>query len=1127
MLRYIKRKVNENREENGHDAGSTVSDPPHHNNNGNSHHSNYDVVANNNNNNTAGGVARNISNKIRNRVNNNNNTFTLESLAEQQRQLDTAVLAPLSHLANFDACIGAADALAAASSSQPSSDHTAMPAKNAVADCSVLVSPDGDLLLMPQPKHASSSSVVLSQQQELGEDYKAAIYVGNDYCDDDNIEAPTTNTAGSGGGDAHRNGFTANGWSIPAASLALRQTQTSLHDFSDFCEEIVLSKTEAAARSSVACDKLLRPTCDDNDCSGGTNPGRYPVDLQQDAELMKQVSGGSAMSSNSVNAFDVVPGRVGPMRFQGGTLHAAHVALEEFYYKMSECESHRWRLASFPPQQSYSSSGTNNINNQGLPALRKAATQAEERSSNRQKTLREMYTRVKLMEDHLSACQQFANTKWNDVQLAEERVTKLIEERTLERSRKREKQRLQEFHQAGAQHQLQQNQNQLGANKEEIWNLVSQVSESMENGSFEPIHFPQQPSLAGEPSATSQAPTPPPMEELPPLSRFDVEDEVGLQEYRMAAVAADRAVQDASGSLLNVLSSLDQVRRSARISAETNLLSSCQAQAACIRSIVRLERAAAEERLEHIKKLEKYADSIDVRSDLNIYIHTDRKRAGGSAPLGQDDDGGIASALAVLTSHQEGNMGTGTPSTLYNNNSKTNGDQANGGKESVAEHVSSEALEEALEALFSIGSLPQPEAPDTEERTQAQAKFKEAVKLLSDIAEEKSMAARPKRSRMCYALNAKRASHTEIKSPMQFDGLCKVFIAILNGCDCESGGVSNAKMCMMLSQSFYLSEKFNGGEENEEERSKRVYIKNRLIGHPLWNHEEFWYVLLWIFDRKRLLLARDSSTDTSFLQILKQRDLVLFQCLSESLTNSGVMTNFERLSASDTKKTEWKESRKLQWFDLTPAERLEAASQVHAVVTAQLGAISHSMIEFGCNLQRACAFVRRMAIRNQLPLSQRAILLQHLVERKNDNDSERVESQHELGMPFSDNEGGSDTDKSDEKTPEATPSGGTDQERDTTQQSNEEVDISKDPTSPGIIESDAEEVKSGATGEAAETTDTAKQSEDGQPEQNNENSDDEPAAVLVEDSSPPNEEADNAGATKGDESTSAEQNITK
>lgn len=61
---------------------------------------------------------------------------------------------------------------------------------------------------------------------------------------------------------------------------------------------------------------------------------------------------------------------------------------------------------------------------------------------------------------------------------------------------------------------------------------------------------------------------------------------------------------------------------------------------------------------------------------------------------------------------------------------------------------------------------------------------------------------------------------------------------------------------------------------------------------------------------------------------------------------------------------------------------------MHAVVCAQLGAISHSMIEFGCGFERSAAFVRRMAIRNQLPISQRTILLQHLVGRTNNSDSD-------------------------------------------------------------------------------------------------------------------------------------------
>ena len=73
---------------------------------------------------------------------------------------------------------------------------------------------------------------------------------------------------------------------------------------------------------------------------------------------------------------------------------------------------------------------------------------------------------------------------------------------------------------------------------------------------------------------------------------------------------------------------------------------------------------------------------------------------------------------------------------------------------------------------------------------------------------------------------------------------------------------------------------------------------------------------------------------------------------------------------------------KIRWYDLGADERSLAASQVHAVVFAQLGALAHSMVEFGCGIERACAFVRRLSIRHQLPLSQHTMLLQHLLQGK-------------------------------------------------------------------------------------------------------------------------------------------------
>ena len=738
----------------------------------------------------------------------------VESLAEQQRKLDESILSKkVHHLAKFDACIEACDALAA-SSSLVSNGRRHEPFTS-IPDCSVLVSPDGDLLLMPQQQLQQQQqqqqqqvnhghSQFTSPLSELGEEYESAIFVGNDF----------------EGGDLALNGFTASGWSIPAASLALRQTEQSLHDFADFCEEVILSKKDASSRQSVACDKLRALSYE----RGPT----MPKDLQEDVELMKAATN---------QPFELTQHRVGPILFNGGSLHTAHVALEEYYQQMAERESERWRLASLQRRGS-------------LPPLRKAATRAEERSANRQKTLREIYKRVQKVEDHLAACKLEAQRKWKEVELVEDKVTKMVTERMKELNRKMEDERLKEFQKtAGEQDAAGTN---TATNTADILDLVSQVTASMEMGSFEPIEFsPSAATTTGSlqsndeekktsPSVASmRSTTTEPLLDIPPMiaTRIDLEDDIGLPELRAAAFAADRLVHDASGSLLNVLSSLDQIRRSARIASETNLLSACNAQADCIRSIVRLERAAVEDRLKFLVDLEKKCDDIDIRRDLYTYINEDRKRPGGGAPAGQDDDGGIASALAVLTSHVEGDMSTDTPITFSGSAAADDG-----GNESIAKSTTPEALEEALEKLFSQNCHLEPDASPSPERDHAREVFHEAVRLLCDVAIEKSNAARPRRSRMCYALNAKRGSHAEINCPIQFDALCKVFSAILSGCDCESGGVSNAKMCIMLSQTFYFSEKAKGSVDRDE-RSKRVYVKNRLIGHPLWLEEEFWYVL--------------------------------------------------------------------------------------------------------------------------------------------------------------------------------------------------------------------------------------------------------------------------------------------
>jgi hypothetical protein len=263
--------------------------------------------------------------------------------------------------------------------------------------------------------------------------------------------------------------------------------------------------------------------------------------------------------------------------------------------------------------------------------------------------------------------------------------------------------------------------------------------------------------------------------------------------------------------------------------------------------------------------------------------------------------------------------------------------------------MSPEFLEDSISEIFDT------ELNGNAEKNEA---FEKTLDLLCRVASDKNI--RSKRSTICYALNAKRSS-AELTSKKNFDGLCRVFDAILTGCDHEAGGVANAKMCMMLMQTFYIIDEdaaepppsSNGvpASPSATERSNRVYVKSKLIGHALWGEDDFW-------------------------------DHALNQCVTESLTHSGVMQNFDRPERRNKNRSEWRQTRNLRWFDLTHAERSEAASQVHAVVFAQLGALAHSMMEFGCGIERSCSFVRRMSVRNQLPISQRTMLLQHLIGSK-------------------------------------------------------------------------------------------------------------------------------------------------
>jgi hypothetical protein len=437
------------------------------------------------------------------------------------------------------------------------------------------------------------------------------------------------------------------------------------------------------------------------------------------------------------------------------------------------------------------------------------------------------------MESHLTFCKEDAARKWDDVHAAEEKCTALVEEKMLERSRQREQQRLEQLKQDEAKRSKDATGN-LGATQTEIWDIVSAVAASMEEGSFEPMDLPQAPlaaprdksrkselvySEAGKPEEDVQ-------NTAPITSRAELEQECGLPELRVAALAADEAVSDAANSLLNVLSNWDTTSRSARLAAETCLVSACNAQASCLRAIVSSERESIRERAKMLDELEEVADSIDVRADMNHYITLDKKEPGGYSFLGDDDDGGIASALAVLNNHIDGNMGLGTPSNFRQSVN-------NGAAEE--EMITLEHLEEAVEKFFKNDPLLRADAPDDDPKTtNAHEAFEINVLRLCKIGKDKSSSGRSRRSTICYSLNSKRSVKSEIPSAIQFEGLCRVFSAVLAGCGTEGSGVTLAKMLMTLSQSFYLQEETDGG------KTKEVYVKNSLVDHLLWENEEFW-----------------------------------------------------------------------------------------------------------------------------------------------------------------------------------------------------------------------------------------------------------------------------------------------
>lgn len=719
-------------------------------------------------------------------------TASPEALPSQPANLHS--LFRVEELKPFDTCIEACDDLASASAPSGRVDPV-----TGLVDCSVLVSADGELLIMPRSQHPSTTTTssttstttttttadkenqqsdchtkyarmqqILKQTaKELGSEYESSIFHGND------LDAT---------GDKALNGFSSKGWSTTATTMAVQQSADLLKVVSNFCEDLILTKKSSAASENQMLNRL------------------HPV------------------LEGTETRNDGMPNHGGPLLFAGGTAKEALLALEHYYSSSAEMESRLWRTlaeASGPVAKLYQT--------QKLTELR---------AKNREDALAIMARNVKTMEEHLLACKEDSARKWDQVHDAEERITKILEEKMTERSRIREQQRLEQLKQDEAQRAMNAAHGTLGATSSEIWDIVSAVAASMEEGSFEPMDLPQIPLSAPRDMSQGEGPNSPFNEtqqtdvmdapfSVPIASRHELEDEVNLPELRAAAVAADEAVTDAANDLLHVLSNQDATHRSARLAADSCLVDACNAQAGCLQAIVKAERESLQERLKLLNDLEEVTQRINIRADLDQYI-TQEKGSGGGSFLGEDDDGGIAAALAVLNYHRDGNIFVGKS----NSQLRDSGDGDGCGDDDV----SVDFIEDALEKFFADNPLLRSDASSNEEAIKGQEQFEIVVSRLCSLGKGNSSSARSVRSTLCYALSSKHKVQPRIASEIQFAGLHRLFSSILSACSPDSSGVSLGKMLMSLSQSLHML----------DAEGKEIFLKNRLVGHEFWKNDNFW-----------------------------------------------------------------------------------------------------------------------------------------------------------------------------------------------------------------------------------------------------------------------------------------------
>ncbi|KAG5187980.1 hypothetical protein JKP88DRAFT_262345, partial [Tribonema minus] len=170
-----------------------------------------------------------------------------------------------------------------------------------------------------------------------------------------------------------------------------------------------------------------------------------------------------------------------------------------------------------------------------------------------------------------------------------------------------------------------------------------------------------------------------------------------------------------------------------------------------------------------------------------------------------------------------------------------------------------------------------------------------------------------------------------------FGALCGGMAAVFDEC---AGGapadIRRAKNAIMLSQSFFRtlsaqprSQLKRKNSSISEERCRREFLKEAVVGHKLFQDSAFW-------------------------------DRMLAWCVEEQLSQAQAQP----------------------WYKLDRHERAELVLQVQNTVFSMCASLAHSMVELGCAQELAAAFIARTVAAHQLPQDKHAVLMQHVMRRE-------------------------------------------------------------------------------------------------------------------------------------------------